>query len=198
MIYHFCNATFGQTFRVLAAEFSRRHEVPITTVMTRSPGHERNLETPAIVADVNAPKFLERIAPGDHGIVTGFNQIFSQRAIDRFATLVNIHASSLPFYRGPAPTYSCIEYGEHTTGYTLHEITAKIDSGPILYQAVLPIDGERDPTALSRRIAIAAGPTFIHYLDHLRTGSPWEICVVDAGAVYVTPVGYRSFPPRDR
>jgi methionyl-tRNA formyltransferase len=195
MIFHFCNAAFGQHFRVLAAEFGRRHAVSITTVMTRSPGRQRNVDTPTTVPDVNAQEFLERIAPGDHGIVTGFNQIFSQRAIDRFASLVNIHASLLPFYRGPTPTYWCIENGESTTGYTLHEITPRIDLGPILYQAVVPIDGIRNPTTLRERIAVAAGATFVRYLDHLRSGSPWEIQVVDAAAVYATHVNYRSFPP---
>ena len=195
MIYHFCNAAFGQPFQVLATEFGRRHGVLITTVMSNAPGRQGNLSKPTVVPDVNAPDFLALIGPGDHGIVTGFNQIFSQRAIDRFGSLANIHASVLPFYRGPTPTYWCIANGERATGYTLHEMTAKIDAGPILYQEVFPIDGIREPAALSRRIAAAAAATFVRYLDHLRTGSQWEIRVVDAGGVYATPVNYRSFPP---
>jgi methionyl-tRNA formyltransferase len=194
MIYHFCNAAFGQPFQVLAAEYSRRHGVPITTVMSRSPGRQGALIKPTVVADINAPEFLALIGPGDHGIVTGFNQIFSQRAIDRFGSLANIHASVLPFYRGPTPTYWCIANGERATGYTLHEMTSKIDAGPILYQDSFPIDGVREPAALSKLIAAAASATFVRYLDHLRTGSQWEIRVVDAGAVYATLVNYRSFP----
>jgi methionyl-tRNA formyltransferase len=195
MIYHFCNAAFGQPFQVLAAEFSRRHGVPITTVMSASPGRQGNLNAPKIIPDVNAPEFLALIGTGDHGIVTGFNQIFSQRVIDRFGSLANIHASVLPFYRGPTPTYWCIANGERSTGYTLHEMTARIDAGPILYQEAFPIDGVRDTASLSKRIAAAAGATFVRYLEHLRTGSQWEIRVVDASAVYTTLVNYRSFPP---
>src|SRR4029077_19057311 len=195
MIYHFCNAAFGQSFQVLAAEFSRRHGVPITTVMSASPGRQGKLDKPTIIADVNAQEFLAPIGPGDHGIVTGFNQIFSQRAIDRFGSLANIHASVLPYYRGPTPTYWCIANGERTTGYTLHEMTARIDAGPILYQEAFPIDGARDAASLSKRIAAAAGATFVRYLEHLRTGSQWEVKVVDASAVYTTLVNYRSFPP---
>lgn len=195
MIYHFCNAAFGRPFQELAAEFGRRHGAPITTVMSISPGRQGSLPNPTVIADVNAPEFLEQIGPGDHGIVTGFNQIFSQRVIDRFGSLANIHASVLPFYRGPTPTYWCIANGERATGYTLHELTAKIDAGPILYQESFSIDGVREPAVLSKRIAAAAGPTFVRYLDHLRTGSQWEIRVVDAGTVYATLVNYRSFPP---
>jgi methionyl-tRNA formyltransferase len=148
-----------------------------------------------VIADVNEPSFLRRVAPGDHGIVTGFNQIFSTRAIEKFASLVNLHSSLLPYYRGPSPAYWCIEYGERMTGYTLHEVDASIDSGRILYQEVVPIDGERDPSLLTARIAAAAGATFTRYLDHLRTGSSWEPRVVDAAAVYSKLVNYRSFGP---
>lgn len=195
MIYHFCNAAFGETFRVLAAEFGQRHGVPITTVMLRPPGRHGKLDAPVVVADVNAPEFLAGIVPGDKAIVTGFSQIFTQAAIDRFASIVNIHASLLPYYRGPTPTYWCIANRERTTGYTLHEITKKIDSGPILYQEAVPVDGIRNPMTLSLKIGAAAGPTFVRYLDYLRTGSTWEIKIVDAAAAYTTHVNYRSFPP---
>jgi methionyl-tRNA formyltransferase len=198
MIYHFCNATFGRTFRALAAEFAREHDLPIITVMTKEPSRERGLERPLIIADVNGSRFLQRIESGDHAIVTGFGQIFTQDAIDRFASLVNIHASLLPFYRGPSPAHWCIARNERATGFTLHRITAKIDAGPILYQAVVPIDGELKPEALTARIAAAAGPVFVRYLDHLRTDAPWEVRVVDAASVYTAPVTYRSFAPSDR
>jgi methionyl-tRNA formyltransferase len=198
MIYHFCNSAFGRTFRALAAEYAREHGVPITTVMTTRTGAERGLERPLIVDDVNAESFLTRIEPGDHGIVTGFNQIFTQDAIGRFASLANIHASLLPFYRGPSPTHWCIARKERVTGFTLHRITAKIDEGPILYQAIVPIDGELSSEALTAGIAAAAAPAFVEYLDHLRTGAVWEPTIVDAAKIYIAPVRYLSFAPSDR
>src|SRR5579859_7721395 len=76
MIYHFCNTAFGRTFHSLAAAYAREHAVGITTVMSREPKRGTGFEQAMIVADVNAPDFLQRIAPGDHGIATGFNQIF--------------------------------------------------------------------------------------------------------------------------
>ena len=198
MIYHFCNTAFGRNFHALAAAYAREHALEITTVMTRAPERGSGLDHMMIVADVNAPSFLQRIAPGDHGIVTGFSQIFTQNAIERFASLVNIHASLLPYYRGPSPTHWCIARNERATGFTLHEITAKIDAGPILYQDVVPIDGETGSVALTTQIAVAAGPLFVRYLEHLRTGEPWEVRVVDAASVYTAPISYRSFAPTDR
>ena len=198
MIYHFCNTAFGRNFHALAAAYAREHALEITTIMARAPKRESGLDHATIVADVNASSFLQRIAPGDHGIVTGFSQIFTQNAIERFASLVNIHASLLPYYRGPSPTHWCIARNERATGFTLHKITAKIDAGPILYQDVVPIDGERDPAALTARIAVAAGPVFVRYLEHLRTGEPWEPRIVDAASIYTAPISYRSFAPTDR
>jgi methionyl-tRNA formyltransferase len=198
MIYHFCNAVFGKTFQKLAAAYARDHAVDITTVMTRAPQRDAGLGKAMIIADVNAPGFLQHIAPGDRGIVTGFNQIFAQNAIDRFASLVNLHSSLLPYYRGPSPAHWCIARGERATGFTLHEITTKIDAGPILYQDVVPIDGECDPAALAARIAAAAGPVFVRYLEHLRTGESWEPRIVDAASIYTAPISYRSFAPTDR
>jgi methionyl-tRNA formyltransferase len=198
MIYHFCNMAFGRNFQALAATYAREHAVKITTVMTRAPKHEHGFDHALIVADVNAPSFLKRIGPGDHGIVTGFNQIFTLGTIERFASLVNIHASLLPYYRGPSPAHWCIAHGERATGFTLHTITPKIDAGPILYQDEVPIDGELRAEALTTRIAAAAGPIFVRYLEHLRSGEPWEARVVDAASVYTAPVAYRSFAPTDR
>ena len=197
MIYHFCNMAFGRNFQALAAAYAHEHAMQITTVMTRAPKHERGFDHAMIVADVNAPSFVQRIEPGDHGIVTGFNQIFTQDTIERFASLVNIHASLLPYYRGPSPVHWCIARDERATGYTLHKLTPRIDAGPILYQDVVPIDGELRAEALTTRIAAAAGPVFVRYLEHLRTGEPWEARVVAAATVYTAPVAYRSFAPND-
>jgi methionyl-tRNA formyltransferase len=198
MIYHFCNAAFGRIFRVLAADYARELSVQIITVMTAQSGRESDIDRPMIVPNVNAPGFLERITPADHGVVTGFNQIFTQDAIARFGSLVNIHASLLPYYRGPSPAYWCIARNERATGFTLHRITARIDEGPILYQDVVRIDGERDPATLTARIAAAAGPVFVRYLEYLRTGDRWEAKMLDADRVYSAPVAYLSFAPSDR
>ena len=219
MIYHFYNGSYGAPFRALSAAYSHAHGVAIVTVTStkrtgKSNGFARLLRSvrraidgPMVtvgdqdaadleeiaIADVNARVFLDRIQPGDAGVITGFNQIFSREAIGRFSSLVNFHASVLPYYRGPTPAQWCIRNGETKTGFTVHEVAEAIDAGKILYQDVVPVGGIVDPRALMMKIAEAAGPTFVRYLDHLRTGEPFETRVVDADAVYATKVDYRSF-----
>lgn len=223
MIYHFYNGSYGMPFRALATAYSAAHGVAIVTVTStkktgRSNGFVHLLRsvrraidgTPGTpihaggpepleeiaVADVNAPAFLDRIQPGDAGIITGFNQIFSGAAIARFSSLVNFHASLLPYYRGPTPAHWCLQNGERNTGFTVHEVSEQIDAGKILYQEVVPVDGIVEPKLLMMRIAEAAGPAFVRYLDHLRTGEPFATRVIDAASVYTTKVDYRSFADR--
>jgi methionyl-tRNA formyltransferase len=47
---------------------------------------------------------------------------------------INLHYSLLPSYRGPQPLEWQIYHQEKKFGLTIHQITDKIDIGPILYQ----------------------------------------------------------------
>lgn len=72
---------------------------------------------------------------------------------------VNIHASLLPAYRGPAPIHRAIEAGERTTGVTVFRIDEGIDTGEILLQRSVAIgDDETTPQVYQRlsRLGIEA------------------------------------------
>lgn len=146
------------------------------------------------VADVNAPAFLARVPAGADGLVAGFNQIFKPAAIERFASLVNVHPSLLPFYRGPTPSHWVLERGERATGFSLHRVVARIDAGEILAQGVVEVQGARDAADLDARIARAAAPVARRWLEHLENGAAWIPERVDARAIYLHPVDYLSFP----
>ncbi len=209
MIYHFCDDSFGPPFELRTIAFAREHRVPVAIVRTppRALSVRSRLRSAArraaerlagssicrlIVEDVNAPPFRDRIGPGDWGIVTGFNQIFTAELIARFGSLVNLHPSLLPYYRGPEPTAWCILNGETRTGFTIHEITSRIDDGPILFQEVVPIETNADARSLAHAIGQQAAPVFARYLAFAAQGGEWPRVTVDAAAVYRNPVGYRS------
>jgi methionyl-tRNA formyltransferase len=218
MIYLFCNERYGKRFLETARQFSREHGARIAIVFsdkTRS-SRRRTLFSkvslvikdtversrfaygkgvPLVIAEnVNAPKFAKRIHPSDHGIVAGFNQIFREDTIRRFASLVNFHPSILPFYRGPVPSYWCIKNSEATTGFTLHTVTGKIDEGEVLTQGIVSIGSIRDADILDQEIADNAMETFRAYLRHLQTGEEMKRSKVDPKAVYKEHVDYASFP----
>lgn len=56
---------------------------------------------------------------------------------------INLHASLLPKYRGPAPINWAIIKGDRKTGYTIFQIEKTVDTGDILKQEKIEI-GETD------------------------------------------------------
>ena len=52
---------------------------------------------------------------------------------------MNLHASLLPKYRGAAPINWAIYHGETETGVTVIHMTPRIDAGPCIAQARVPI-----------------------------------------------------------
>ena len=223
-VYHFANTTYGRPF--LDYYFTRSKDWPKTIALTvvfslnkkrgstvkqrlsyykslflaywgyrRAFGHYPFKIV--IAADVNDPRFVEKIPDQSIGICTGFNQIFSQNLIDRFADFVNVHPSVLPWYRGPVPSYWCLQNGEHQTGYSLHQISTIIDQGELLYQEVVPIAKSDTVASLDQKIAMAAREVLIKWLEHKVQAKSFTLRRIDPQQVYRCRVNYRSFPAKN-
>ncbi len=65
---------------------------------------------------------------------------------------VNLHSSLLPKYRGVHPVSWALVDGQTETGVTLHRIDAGIDTGPVLEQAVVPIEVGDDLWTLTQKL----------------------------------------------
>lgn len=217
MLYLFCNDRVGGPFLKAAISFCAERSLPLTLVhsikresargklsrsywrarvLSGTRAESRRLGVPVmLVEDVNADAFREDVSAADDGVVAGFNQIFKPETIARFRSLVNFHPSVLPLYRGPVPSYWCLRNGEVQTGYTLHEVTAEIDAGRILFQEAVAIDEGMDQAALDDEIWSRGARTLPRYLEHLLDGEPWTPVVLDAYSIYRTHLDYASFPP---
>ncbi len=81
---------------------------------------------------------------------------------------VNVHASILPNYRGASPISAAIAAGEKETGVTIMVMNEKMDEGPVLGVARLPIaDDDTTTTLTSKLSALGADlilPTLKAYL----------------------------------
>ena len=77
---------------------------------------------------------LQRLAP-DVGVVVAYGHILTPEllAIPRLG-MVNVHPSLLPALRGAAPIEWAILNGLPSTGVTIMQMEAGLDSGPILHQ----------------------------------------------------------------
>lgn len=73
-------------------------------------------------------------------VLAGFMRILTPGFVDHFAgRLVNIHPSLLPAFTGLHTHQRAIDAGCRFAGATVHEVTAELDVGPILDQAVVPV-----------------------------------------------------------
>jgi len=66
---------------------------------------------------------------------------------------VNIHASLLPKFRGPAPIQRAIAAGEKETGITIFRIDEGIDTGNVILRRSVFIGGEETTPRLYDRLA---------------------------------------------
>ncbi|MFN9013768.1 MAG: phosphoribosylglycinamide formyltransferase, partial [Pseudomonadota bacterium] len=69
--------------------------------------------------------------------------------------LLNIHPSLLPAFPGLHTHRRALEAGCQAAGATVHFVTAELDRGPIVMQAVVPVRPGDDEAALAARVLAA-------------------------------------------
>jgi formyltetrahydrofolate deformylase len=120
------------------AEGMAFHHLPVTPDTKAA----REAELRAIVADTEA-EFV---------VLARYMQVLS----DDFAgplhgRVINIHHSFLPSFKGARPYEQAWERGVKLIGATAHFVTADLDEGPIIEQAVEPVTHADEPERLVQR-----------------------------------------------
>ena len=73
-------------------------------------------------------------------VLAGFMRILTPGFVAHYAgRLINIHPSLLPAFTGLHTHQRAIDAGCKFAGVTVHRVTAELDVGPILDQAVVPV-----------------------------------------------------------
>ena len=93
--------------------------------------------------------------PGQPALVVlaGFMRILTPAFVARYAgRLLNIHPSLLPAFPGLHTHQRALEAGCKFAGATVHQVTAALDHGPILAQAVVPVLPGDDADSLAARV----------------------------------------------
>ena len=84
-------------------------------------------------------------------LLAGFMRILGADCVRRFeGRMLNIHPSLLPAFPGLHTHRRALEVGCKVAGATVHFVTADLDHGPIVAQAVVPVlagDSEADLSA---------------------------------------------------
>ena len=86
-------------------------------------------------------------------VLAGFMRILTPGFVAHYAgRLVNIHPSLLPAFTGLDTHRRAIEADCQVAGATVHQVTAELDHGQILAQAVVPVLPGDSPEALAARV----------------------------------------------
>lgn len=88
-------------------------------------------------------------------VLAGFMRILSPDFVRQFeGRLLNIHPSLLPAFPGLHTHQRALEAGCKVAGATVHLVTAELDHGPIVAQAVVPVLPGDSEATLSARVLV--------------------------------------------
>jgi phosphoribosylglycinamide formyltransferase 1 len=104
--------------------------------------------------DAELARVVEGFAP-DVLVLAGFMRILTPGFVKRFeGRILNVHPSLLPAFTGLHTHRRAIEAGCKVAGATVHVVTAELDHGPIVIQAVVPVlPGDTEATLSARVLA---------------------------------------------
>ena len=98
----------------------------------------------AALIDQHAPSLV---------VLAGFMRILTPAFVAHYeGRLTNIHPSLLPAFPGLHTHQRAIEAGCKFAGATVHLVTAELDHGPILEQAVVPVLSDDSADTLAARV----------------------------------------------
>jgi phosphoribosylglycinamide formyltransferase-1 len=111
-----------------------------------SKGLERETYDRQVVAVLNEHKV-------DLVCLAGYMRLLSPYFVAAFPNrILNIHPSLLPSFPGLESQRQALEYGIKFAGCTVHFVDENLDAGPIVLQAVLPVNDNDTEETLSARI----------------------------------------------
>ena len=85
--------------------------------------------------------------------LAGYMRLLSPYFVAAFPQrIINIHPSLLPSFPGLESQKQALEYGVKFAGCTVHFVDENLDAGPIILQAVVPVENSDDEHSLSERI----------------------------------------------
>lgn len=86
-------------------------------------------------------------------VLAGFMRILTPGFVQHFeGRLVNIHPSLLPKYKGLHTHQRALENGDSEHGCSVHFVSAELDGGPVIGQAVVPVLPGDNETLLTERV----------------------------------------------
>lgn len=106
------------------------------------------------------------------GVLSSFGRIVPQAVIDLFhPSIINVHPSLLPLYRGPSPIETTIMNGDTQTGVSIMKLSAEMDAGPVYAQEIYALDGTETTPELYEKLSALGGRMLIETLPSIIEGN---------------------------
>ncbi len=190
------------------AERSQHRPALVITRPDRPQGRGRRLASPPVAdraralgielaqpENVNDETTAARVAAAepDAVVVCAFGALIKEPLLSA-QTLLNVHPSLLPRWRGAAPVERAIMAGDGRTGVSIMRLTAGLDSGPVCLVGDEPIGSRDSYGSLAQRLQALGGELLLRVLDETAAGDPPEFVEQDeSGVTYAEKIG-----PADR
>ena len=129
--------------------FAAEHGIPTAVVSHKSFASREEFD------DALARVIDRYEQPGEPAllVLAGFMRILTPGFVNRYTgRFLNIHPSLLPAFPGLHTHQRALDAGCKVAGVTVHQVTAELDHGPILAQAVVPVLPGDTAEALAARV----------------------------------------------
>ncbi len=144
-------------------ERARRHAIAAEFIDHRGWASREEFDR-ALVASLRAHE-VELV------VCAGFMRLFSPVMIAAFRNrIMNIHPALCPAFPGVDAQRQALDYGVRFTGCTVFFVTEGVDNGPVILQAVVPVDQNDDEAALSARIHTEEHRIYTHAIRLYQEG----------------------------
>jgi len=98
-------------------------------------------------------------------VVAAYGQMLPQPVLDVPGRgCLNVHASLLPRHRGAAPVAAAILAGDDFTGVSIMLVEKRLDAGPVLARAAIPILPQDNAGSLTEKLALVGADLLVEAL----------------------------------
>lgn len=99
-------------------------------------------------------------------VLAGFMRLLAPEVVHRFR-IMNTHPALLPEFPGAHAIRDALAAGVDKTGVTVHWVDEGVDTGPVIAQAVVPIEPGDDEPSLRARIQAVEKPLYIRAIHEV-------------------------------
>lgn len=150
----------------------RGRKLTVSPVKTLALEHSIEVQQPLTLKDPQTQHVLASYK-ADIMVVVAYGLLLPQVALDTPRLgCINVHGSLLPRWRGAAPIQRAILAGDATSGVTVMQMEAGLDTGPMLLKTGIPITLADTSASLYKKLAELGCHSLVKVLDGLQSAKP--------------------------